>query len=116
MIMVEVAGEEWCVSYEDGWAALHLEMPARVPRTEYSTDMAAVAERHGRTHAFVGNVDTRILLSGTRVQIRTEVGRCLAIGKSCPGFFLAVGNHIPHNTPVDGALHYQEVYEEMSRR
>jgi hypothetical protein len=24
------------MSHEDGWAAINLEMPARVPRTEYS--------------------------------------------------------------------------------
>ena len=26
------------MSFEDGWAAIHLQMPARVPRTEYSAD------------------------------------------------------------------------------
>ncbi|MBR5743169.1 MAG: hypothetical protein IKX85_05145, partial [Clostridia bacterium] len=26
------------MSYEDGWAALNLEMPPRVPRTEYSIE------------------------------------------------------------------------------
>ena len=26
------------MSYEDGWAAINLEMPARIPRTEYSAD------------------------------------------------------------------------------
>ena len=26
------------MSYEDGWAAIHLQMPSRVPRTEYSAD------------------------------------------------------------------------------
>ena len=26
------------MSYEDGWAALNLEMPARIPRTEYSAE------------------------------------------------------------------------------
>ena len=26
------------MSFEDGWAALNLEMPARVPRTEYSIE------------------------------------------------------------------------------
>lgn len=26
------------MSYQDGWAALNLEMPDRVPRTEYSVD------------------------------------------------------------------------------
>ncbi len=83
---------------------------------EPSTDMAQIAERYGRTHFFIGNADTRILLSGTRPQIRAEVERCMGIGKNCPGFFLAVGNHIPANTPVANALYYNEVYEELSRR
>ncbi len=83
---------------------------------EPDTDMAQVAERYGKTHFFVGNADTRILLSGTRPQIRAEVERCMAIGKDCPGFFLAVGNHIPCNTPVESALYYNEVYEELSVR
>ena len=65
---------------------------------------------------FVANADTRILLSGTREQIRAEVTRCMPIGKACPGFYLAVGNYIPHNTPVENALYYQEAYEEMSKR
>ncbi len=83
---------------------------------EPMTDMAGLAQRYGRTHAFVGNVDTRVLLLGTREQIRAEVERCMAIGKGCPGFFLAVGNHIPANTPVDNALYYNEVYEQLARR
>ncbi|MDK2970877.1 MAG: hypothetical protein PWP23_632 [Candidatus Sumerlaeota bacterium] len=83
---------------------------------EPHTDMAAIAERYGKTHFFIGNADTRILLRGTREQIRAEVKRCMDIGKSCPGFILAVGNHIPPNTPVENALYYNEVYEELSRR
>ena len=83
---------------------------------EPTTDMAYVAERYGKTHVFVGNADTRVLLSGTKEQIRAEVERCMAIGKHCPGFFMAVGNHIPPNTPVENALYYNEVYEELSRR
>jgi hypothetical protein len=38
------------------------------------------------------------------------------IGKRCPGFFLAVGNHLPTNTPVDNALWYNEAYEKLGRR
>ena len=38
------------------------------------------------------------------------------IGKNCPGFFLAVGNHIPPNTPVDNAIYYNEVYEALCMR
>jgi hypothetical protein len=80
------------------------------------TDMRYIAEKYGKTHAFIGNADTRILLSGTKPQIRAEVERCMAIGKSCPGFFMAVGNHIPSNTPVENALYYNQVYEELARR
>ena len=80
------------------------------------TDMEYIAEKYGKTHAFIGNADTRILLGGSRQAIRAEVERCMAIGKDCPGFFMAVGNHIPANTPVDSVIYYQQVYEELSRR
>jgi hypothetical protein len=83
---------------------------------EPMTDMAYIAEKYGKTHVFIGNADTRILLNGTQADIRAEVERCMAIGKSCPGFFLAVGNHIPSNTPVESVLYYAQVYEELSRR
>ncbi len=83
---------------------------------EPTTDMAAIAERYGRTHVFIGNADTRILLNGTREDIRAEVERCMRIGKGCPGFFMAVGNHIPPNTPADNVMYYLDVYEELSRR
>lgn len=83
---------------------------------EPTTDMAYIAQKYGKTHAFVGNADTRILLSGTKEQIYNEVKRCMDIGKNCPGFFMAVGNHIPANTPVDNALYYNDVYESLCRR
>ena len=83
---------------------------------EPTTDMAYIAERYGKTHAFIGNADTRVLLRGSREEIRAEVERCMHIGKVCPGFFMAVGNHIPSNTPVENALYYNEVYEELSLR
>ncbi len=83
---------------------------------EPTTDMAYVAQKYGKTHFFIGNADTRILLSGTKEQIRSEVRRCMAIGKDCAGFFLAVGNHIPANTPVESCLYYNDVYEELSKR
>ena len=83
---------------------------------EPTTDMAYIAENYGKTHSFIGNADTRILLNGDPASIRTEVKRCMDIGKQCPGFFMAVGNHIPPNTPVNNALYYNRVYEEMSVR
>jgi hypothetical protein len=83
---------------------------------EPTTDMAYVAKHYGKTHYFIGNADTRILLSGSKAEIRAEVERCMNIGKDCPGFFMAVGNHIPPNTPVENAIYYNEVYKELSRR
>jgi uroporphyrinogen-III decarboxylase len=80
------------------------------------TDMNHIAEKYGTTHVFVGNADTRVLLSGSKAQIRAEVERCMNIGKQCPGFFMAVGNHIAPNTPVENAMYYNEVYEELSQR
>ncbi len=80
------------------------------------TDMAYIADHYGQTHVFIGNADTRVLLRGRKEEIRAEVERCMAIGKDCPGFFMAVGNHIPANTPVESALYYNQVYEALSRR
>ena len=83
---------------------------------EPTTDIACIAQKYGKTHVFVGNADTRVLLMGTKEEIRAEVKRCMDIGKNCPGFFMAVGNHIPANTPVENAIYYNEVYEELGKR
>lgn len=83
---------------------------------EPCTDMAYICEKYGKTHIIVGNADTRILLNGTKEDIEQEVKRCLSLGKNCPGYFMAVGNHIPPNTPVDNCLYYNEFYEKYSRR
>ncbi len=80
------------------------------------TDLELLADRYGKTHVLIGNADTRILLSGTHQEIRDEVERCLRIGRNCPGYFMAVGNHIPPNTPVGNALYYNQVYEEHCLR
>jgi uroporphyrinogen-III decarboxylase len=80
------------------------------------TDLRPLVARYGQTHALIGNVDTRALLYGSREEIRAEVARCVDLGRECPGFFLCVGNHIPPNTPVENALYYNEVYEELARR
>jgi uroporphyrinogen-III decarboxylase len=40
---------------------------------EPTTDMTYIAEKHGKTHAFIGNADTRILLSGTRGDIYEDL-------------------------------------------
>jgi len=83
---------------------------------EPSTDLAYVAERYGKTHVMVGNVDTRVLLSCNREKIEAEVRRCVETAGHCPGFIMAVGNHIPPNTPVEGAMMYYDAYQKYCRR
>ena len=55
-------------------------------------------------------------MNGSKDDIFREVKRCVDIGKKCPGFFMAVGNHIPANTPVENALYYNEVFEQLRSR
>jgi len=80
------------------------------------TSLEYIVRKYGQTHVIISNADTRILLSGTRAEIRAEVERCMALGRGCPGYFMAVGNHIPANTPVESALYYNQVYEKLSVR
>ena len=77
------------MSLSDGWAALKLEMPPRVPRTEYS-------------------------VQGHRDLIREVTGRSPIPRRS--SFVMAVGNHIPANTPVENPLYYNEVFEQLRSR
>jgi hypothetical protein len=80
------------------------------------TDLRPVVERYGKTHVIIGNADCRVLMSDNPERIRAEVERCMDLGKPCPGYFLAVGNHIPFNVPVSAVECYLEAYEEMARR
>jgi hypothetical protein len=80
------------------------------------TSLEYIVEKYGQSHVIIGNADTRILLSGTKDEIRAEVARCMTLGRGCPGFFMAVGNHIPPNTPIENALCYNEAYEALSIR
>lgn len=80
------------------------------------TDLEYIVDRYGQTHIIIGNADTRALLTGTREEIRREVERCMGLGRDCPGFFMGVTNMIPANTPVESALYYNQVYEQLSCR
>lgn len=80
---------------------------------EPGSDMEGFARKHGKTHGFVGDVDTRVLLLGDKDAIEKEVRRVMRFGKRYDGFILAVGNHIPPNTPIDNALYYNEIYEKL---
>lgn len=80
------------------------------------THLETLVARFGRTHVLIGNIDTRILTFGKPEQIRAEVRRCAELGRPCPGYFFAVGNHIPYNVPIPAIECYLEAIETMGRR
>jgi hypothetical protein len=75
-----------------------------------------VLEKFGKTKVVIGNIDCRILQSGTREDIYNEVKRCADIGRSCPGYFYAVGNHIPDGIPIENIEYYFECCDKLGRR
>lgn len=80
------------------------------------TDLTYTVERFGQSHVIIGNIDTRILQNGTPETIRAEVKRCADLGRACPGYFFAVGNHIPYSVPIPHVECYLEAIEEYGRR
>ncbi len=79
---------------------------------EPTTDIEYMAKKYGKTHAIIGNADCRILQYGNKDDIKKEVLRCMSLAKDCPGFIMAVGNHLPYGVPVENALYYNQVYME----
>ena len=80
------------------------------------SDMARLVRDYGQTHVIVGNIDTRILQFYGPEEIRAEVKRCADLGRHCPGYFFAVGNHIPYTVPIDSIECYLEAIAEFGRR
>lgn len=83
---------------------------------EPTTDMEAIAEKYGKTKILIGNMDCRILQFGSREDIYNEVKRCADIGKKCPGYVMAVGNHIPNGISLENVEYYFECVDKLSRR
>jgi hypothetical protein len=83
---------------------------------EPTTDLEYICRRYGKTHVIIGNADTRVLTFGTPEDVRREVKRCMDLGRDCPGYFFAVGNHIPPNVPIANADACMDAYMEMRGR
>jgi hypothetical protein len=80
------------------------------------TALEPIVEKYGKTKVIVGNVDCRALTFGSKADVKAEVDRCIALGRDCPGYFIAVGNHIPANVPVENGLYYLDLIREVGRR
>lgn len=80
------------------------------------TSLETIVERYGQTHVIIGNIDSRILQFKGPDAIRAEVKRCADLGRDCPGYFFAVGNHIPYTIPIPAIECYLEAVHEFGAR
>lgn len=80
------------------------------------TSLEYICRKYGQTHVIIGNADCRILTFGTPHDVWREVKRCMDLGRQCPGYFFAVGNHIPPNVPIENAEACMAAYLEMRNR
>ncbi len=83
---------------------------------EPTTSMEYFLHKYGRNKVAIGNMDCRILQFGTREDIYNEVKRCADIGRSCPGYFFNVGNHIPNGIPIEHIDYYFECCDNLGKR
>jgi len=83
---------------------------------EPSNDLETMVGRFGRTHVLMGGMDCRTLTFGRQEDIERELRWVLDVTRECPGFFLAVGNHIPANVPLENLVFYFERVGELGRR
>ena len=83
---------------------------------EPSTSLEYIVQRYGQSKIIIGNVDCRILQFGTREAIEKELIRCIDLGKPCPGYFMAVGNHIPNGIPYENIEYFFELFENIRNR
>jgi len=69
--------------------------------------LETVVAKFGSTHVIVGSkVDCRTLTFGGPEAIRAEIDATLDLARDCPGFIVAVGNHIPSNVPIENGRCY----------
>jgi len=80
------------------------------------TDLDYIVRNYGQSHVIIGNADCRVLTFGTPDDVRAEVRRVMDRGRDCPGFFFAVGNHIPANCPLENVEACLDAYFELRAR
>jgi uroporphyrinogen-III decarboxylase len=83
---------------------------------EPTNDLRKLVAQYGQTHVIMGGADCRTLTFGTREEIKRELRDIFTLARDCPGFVFATGNHLPANIPLDNAIRYFELVEELGKR
>ncbi len=99
----------------DVFADRLIECGARGIRTEPYTDFKAIARRHPNAY-LAGEGDVRVLLRNDSAEIRRMVESMVETARSCGGYFLSIGDLIPHNVPSSALRCYLDLCEELGWR
>lgn len=76
---------------------------------EPTIPLERMTKQFGKTHILIGStLDCRTLTFGNPQEIANELDATFELAQECNGFFVAVGNHIPSNVPLENALFYWE--------
>ena len=83
---------------------------------EPTNDLETMVRRCGKTHVLVGGADCRTLTFGSKADIERELCAVFAVARDCPGFVFCTGNHFPANIPLENALFYFDLIEQLGKR
>jgi len=83
--------------------------------SEPMTDWKALARKHPDI-VLAGEGDNRILMTGERAAIEAMVKSMVETARTCAGYFMCVGNHIPWNVPPEAVKLYFDLCKELAVR
>ena len=83
---------------------------------EPTNDLPKMVAKYGKTHVIMGGADCRTMSFGTPEEIERELRDTFALARDCPGFVFATGNHLPANIPLEHALLYFDLIEQLGVR
>ncbi|MHB0939047.1 MAG: uroporphyrinogen decarboxylase family protein [Armatimonadota bacterium] len=83
---------------------------------EPTNDLEMMVRKYGQTHVLMGGADCRTLSFGTKDDVERELRWVFDLARGCPGFVFATGNHFPANIPLEHALLYFDLIDELGRR
>ena len=83
---------------------------------EPTNDLEMLVRKYGKTHVLMGGADCRTLSFETKEDIERELRWVFNLARECPGFVFATGNHFPANIPLEHALFYFDLIEQLDKR
>ena len=83
--------------------------------SEPYTDWKAIAHRYPN-HVIAGEGDNRTLTRSNSDEIKAMVDSMVDTAKTCSGYFMCIGNHIPWNVPAESVKLYLDYAAEIAHR